>query len=138
MKFEVEKFNGKMNFELWKIKMKDMAMQQGLQKSFLGKSKRLADMSNEEYEDMYLKSLNTIQLCLTDDDLFNIIEEDLETCLWVKLEIMYMTKSLINIIFLERNLYTLRIINGSKIHDHLNTFNDPVFQLTSMDGKIDD
>jgi hypothetical protein len=31
-KFEVEKFSGKNNFELWKLKMRDLLVQQGLQK----------------------------------------------------------------------------------------------------------
>jgi hypothetical protein len=38
-KFEVEKFSGKNNFELWKLKMRDLLVQQGLQKAF-GKSQR--------------------------------------------------------------------------------------------------
>ena len=48
-----------------------------------------------------------------------------------------MTKSLANKIFQKRKLYTLRMIDGSKIYDHLNTFNDLVCQLTSVDVKLD-
>jgi hypothetical protein len=36
-KFEVEKFSGKRNFELWKLKMWDLLVQQGLQKAVAGK-----------------------------------------------------------------------------------------------------
>ena len=32
-KFEIEKFSGKNNFELWKLNMWDLLVQQGLQKS---------------------------------------------------------------------------------------------------------
>ena len=32
----------------------------------------------------------------------------------------------------------MRMADGSKIHDHLNTFNDLVYQLTSGDVKLDD
>ena len=32
----------------------------------------------------------------------------------------------------------MRMIDGMKIHDHLNTFNDLVCQLTSVDAKLDD
>ena len=74
----------------------------------------------------------------SNDSLFNIVEEDSAAGLWVKLESLYMTKSLTNIIFLKRKLYTLRMIDGLKIHDHLNTFNDLVYQLTSVDAKLDD
>jgi hypothetical protein len=40
LKFEVEKFNGKSNFELWKLKMRDLLVQQGLQKALADKSKK--------------------------------------------------------------------------------------------------
>jgi len=36
LKFEIEKFNGKNNFELWKLKMQDLLVQQGLQKALAG------------------------------------------------------------------------------------------------------
>jgi hypothetical protein len=39
-KFEIEKFNGKNIFEIWKVKMHDFLMQQGLVKALLGKSKK--------------------------------------------------------------------------------------------------
>jgi hypothetical protein len=40
-KFEIEYFNGKNNFEIWKMKMQDLLMQQGVVKALLGKSKKL-------------------------------------------------------------------------------------------------
>ena len=43
LKFEVEKFNGKSNFELWKLKMRDLQVQQGLQKA-------LADKETNDYD----------------------------------------------------------------------------------------
>jgi hypothetical protein len=33
-KFEVEKFSGKNRFVLWNLKMRDILVQQGLQKAF--------------------------------------------------------------------------------------------------------
>ena len=35
-------------------------------------------------------------------------------------------------------MYVMRIKEGTKIADHLNVFNTLIFQLTSMDVKIDD
>jgi hypothetical protein len=32
-KFEIEKFNGKNNFEIWKVKMHDLLVQQGVVKA---------------------------------------------------------------------------------------------------------
>jgi hypothetical protein len=47
-KFEVENFNGKNSFALWKLKKQDLLVQQGLQKTFAGKSKKLASMTDED------------------------------------------------------------------------------------------
>eukprot|EP00253_Pinus_taeda_P002744 PITA_02744 len=39
-RFEIEKFNGKNNFEIWKVKMHDLLVQHGVAKALLGKSKQ--------------------------------------------------------------------------------------------------
>jgi hypothetical protein len=44
-KFEVEKFSVKNNFELWKLKMQDLLVQQRLQKALVGKSKKPTTMT---------------------------------------------------------------------------------------------
>jgi hypothetical protein len=44
-----------------------------------------------------------------------------------------MTKFLTNIIFLKRKLYNLWMKEGMKIVAHLNVFNTPICQLSSMD-----
>ena len=59
-KFEVEKFSGKNNFELWKLKMRDLLVQQGLQKALTGKSKKPTAMTNEEWEDLDAKTLGYV------------------------------------------------------------------------------
>jgi hypothetical protein len=54
-----------------------------------------------------------------------------------KLEILYMTKSLTNRIFLKRQLYSLRMKEGTKIVDHLNTLITLLVQLNSMGVKFE-
>jgi hypothetical protein len=104
----VEKFNGKNNFELWKLKMWDLLVQQGLQKALAGKSKKPTSMTDEDWEDLDARALSTIRLCLADEVLFNIVGEETTTGLWNRLESLYMTKSLTNKIFLKRQLYSLQ------------------------------
>jgi len=103
--------------------MRDLFVQQGLQKALERKTTKPTSMTHEEWEDLDARALNTIRLCLTDEVLFNIITEETTTYLWTKLESLYMTKSLTNIIYLKRQLYSLRMKEGTKIVDHLNTFN---------------
>jgi hypothetical protein len=137
-KFEVEKFRGKRNFELWKLKMQDLLVQQGLQKALAGKTKKLTTMMNEELEDLDEKYLSTIRLCLADDVMFNIVGEDTTSGLWIKLESLYMTKSLTSRIYLKRQLYSLQMKQGTKVVDHLNTFNTLIVQFTIMEVKFKD
>ena len=71
-------------------------MQQGLQKALARKSKKLTSMIDGDWEDVDGRALSTIRLCLVDEVLFNIVEEKTTTCLWNKLESLYMTKNLSN------------------------------------------
>jgi hypothetical protein len=137
-KFEVDKVSRKRNFEIWKLKMRDLLVQQGLQKALAGKTKKPTYMMNEEWEDLDAKSLSTICLCLVDDVIFNIVGEDTTLGLWSKMEILYMMKILMSRIYLKRQLYSLRMKEGTTIVDHLNTFNTLIVQLTSMEVKFKD
>jgi hypothetical protein len=136
-KFEIEKFNGKNNFEIWKVKMHDLLVQQGVVKALLGKTKQPASITDEDWDEMDARALSAIRLCLADDVLFNIVTEKTAAGLWSKLESLYMTKSLTNRIFLKRQLYSLRMKEGTKIVDHLNTFNTLLVQLSSMGVKFE-
>jgi hypothetical protein len=108
-KFEVEKFSGKNKFELWKLKMRDLVVQQGLQKASAGKAKKPAAMTEWEWEYLDVKTLSTIHLCLLDEVLFNIVAEDTTSGFWSRLESLYMMKSLMSIIYLKRQLYSLQM-----------------------------
>jgi hypothetical protein len=136
-KFEVEKFSSKNRFALWKLKMWDLLVQQGLQNELDVKSKQPASMTDEDWKDLDARALNTIHLCLADEVLFNIVEEKTIAGLCTKLESLYMTKNLSNKILLKRHLYSLRMKEGTKIVCHLNFFNTLIFQLTSMEVKFE-
>ena len=114
-RFEIEKFNGRNNFEIWKVKMHDLLVQQGVAKALLGKSKQPLVMTDDEWSDIDDKALSGILLCLADDVLFNIVSEKTVAGLWTKLEKLYMTKSLTNRILLKRQLYNLPMKEGTTI-----------------------
>ena len=81
-KFEVEKLSGKNSFVIWKLKMWDLLVQQVLQKALARKSKKSTNMTDEDWEDLNARALNTICLCLPDEVLFNIVEEKTTLGLW--------------------------------------------------------
>ena len=43
--------------------------------------------------------------------------------LWDKLGTLYQSKSLVNKLFLRKNMYNLRMKDGDLVTEHLNTFN---------------
>ena len=102
-------------------------MQQGLHKALDGVTKKPARMSSSDWEDLDARTLSTVQLCLADEVLFNIVGESTTVGLWKKLETLYMTKSLKNRIYLKIQLYSLWMKEGPKISDHLNVFNTLIF-----------
>ena len=137
-RFKVEKLNGRNKFEFWKLKMHDLLVQQGLHKTLVGKSNKLVNMIDEDWEDVDTRALSTILLCLENDVLFNIVREETTTGLWRRMESLYMTKFSTNQIYFKRQLYNLRMKEGTKIVDNLNIFNTLMCQLTSMGVKIKD
>jgi hypothetical protein len=64
-------------------------------------------MTNDEWDDLYVTSLRNIHMCPRDDVLFNIVGEEITTCMWTILEGIYMTESLTNRIHLKMYFYGL-------------------------------
>lgn len=79
-----------------------------------------------------------IRLCLEDSVLLNVHEEKTTHFLWNKLGYIYQGKYLVNKLFLRKNLYSLKMDEGTYVVDHLNVFNMMVAQLASVGFNIDD
>jgi len=43
-----------------------------------------------------------IELCLVDEVMYNVMDEEMVTRLWSRLEMLYMTKSLFNKLYLKK------------------------------------
>jgi hypothetical protein len=101
-RIEIEKFNGQ-NFELWKLKMEDLLVDR---EQWVVVSPRtiLMGMSKEEWEKLKRRERSTIQLCLADSVLLNVSGEDTAKKLWDKLGSLYQSKSLVNKLFLQKEI----------------------------------
>ena len=95
------------------VKMRALLVQQGLLKLLSGKSKLSEFMSEDEKEELEMKAHSTIQLCLDDEVLREVADEDIAAGLWLKLESLYMIKSLTNKLYLKQRLFTLRMKEGT-------------------------
>ena len=135
-KFEIEKFDGSNSFSLWRIKMRAYLRQQGVAKIL--DAEAAAGLPKEKVLDMEERAHSAIQLCLADSVLREVCDEETAIGLWKKLETLYMTKSLTNRLYLRQRLYTLRMAEGTTLHEHLDNFNKIIMDLKNADVKVDE
>nr|GEU83791.1 retrotransposon protein, putative, Ty1-copia subclass [Tanacetum cinerariifolium] len=64
--------------------------------------------------------------------------ETTATEVWLKLETLYMTKSLANKLYLKKKLYAFYMLAGRKIYEHIDEFNKIVLDLANIEVKIED
>jgi hypothetical protein len=67
-------------------------------------------------------------LCLSDSILLNVSGEATTKELWDKLVDLYLSKSLLNKLFLWKKLYNLRMKDGDLVTEHMNAFTTVVSQ----------
>ncbi|KAF3653283.1 hypothetical protein FXO38_15723 [Capsicum annuum] len=89
-KFEIEKFDGRINFGLWQVQVKDVLIQSGLhkalkerptsekgdkdsEKSESSKDSEKFRINDEEWEELDMKAASQIRLCLAKNVLANVI-----------------------------------------------------------------
>ena len=103
---KIDKFTGRNCFSLWQIKMRALLKQQGLWEvlKLSAGAKLSAEMAI-----MDEKAHSSIMLCLSDDVIVEVAEEETAAGLWLKLESLYMTKSLPNKFLLKQRLFSLRM-----------------------------
>ena len=89
-RFNIEKFDGRINFGLWQVQVKDILIQSGLYKALKGKSAFLSEekepdktggsseskekskMSEEKWEVLDMRATSQIHLCLVKNVLANV------------------------------------------------------------------
>ena len=109
-----------------------------LVESFSGKGKLSESMSEYEKEELEMKAHSTIQFCLADEVLHEVVDEDITADLCLKLESLYVTKSLTNNLYMKQSLFTLRMKESMPIKDHLDELNEIFINLKNIDVIIDE
>nr|GEW68345.1 zinc finger, CCHC-type [Tanacetum cinerariifolium] len=111
--FNIEKFDGKNDFGLWKIKMCALMVQQGCDVVL---ETLPADMKAGEKAALMKKAYR----------------------IWTRLTSLYMTKSLANRLYPKKKLYTYYMSLGTKLGDHIDEFNKLILDLAKIDIEIED
>ncbi|RVW26906.1 Glutamate receptor 2.1 [Vitis vinifera] len=109
VKFDVEKFTGKNDFGLWRLKMRALLVQQGLQDALLGEKNLPNTMQEKHKIELLEKAHGAIILSLGDTVLREVAKAKSAAKLLLKLESLYMTKSLANRLHKNIKLYTFKM-----------------------------
>ncbi|KAG8491520.1 hypothetical protein CXB51_014863 [Gossypium anomalum] len=136
IRFEIEKFDGETNFNLWQVRMMAILVQSGLKKVITGKKPK--NLNKIEWEELDEKALPAIQLCLANTVLQEVLMEKTSSALWKRLETLYATKSLANHLVLKQSLFTFRMNEGELLRDHISQFITLLNDLKNVEVHIDD
>ncbi|KAL5764810.1 hypothetical protein ACOSQ2_017404 [Xanthoceras sorbifolium] len=135
-KFEVMKFDRKINFTLWQVRMHAVLVQSGVQKALKGV--KPSDMKDADWENIDEKVRSAIQLSLSNKVLREVSSEKTTKALWEKLESLYLKKTLTNKLYKKQRLYSLRVSEGTSLGFHIDEFESLIMDMQNLDVKIND
>ncbi|KAH9698599.1 hypothetical protein KPL71_024065 [Citrus sinensis] len=142
-KIDLEKFTGKNDFNMWKVKMEALLITQGLGDALEPVTKKegkeeSSSKTPKMAAEIDKKARSTIILILGDLVIREVAKEKTVADLWAKLEKIYMTKSLANRLYIKRRMFTLKMAEGSSLDDHIDEFNQLCDTLETIDEGLDD
>nr|GEY40080.1 zinc finger, CCHC-type [Tanacetum cinerariifolium] len=97
-----------------------------------------ADMEAQTKVELNKKAHIAVILCLGNKVLREVTGETTAAGVWLKLETLYMTKSLAKKLYLKKKLYTFYMLAGRKIFEHIDEFNKIVLDLANIEVKFED
>jgi hypothetical protein len=105
---------------------------------FVWEDKETREMTDDEWEELDMKAVSTIRLLLADEVMYDVMEENSTTGIWLNLEKRYMSKSLTNKLHLKQKLYGLKMTEGADLRQHINTFKQIISDMLRIDIKFED
>ena len=132
-KYDIDKFSRENDFDLWKIKMEAILIQQGCAEAIKGEERMSASLSQKEKTDMIEKARSAIILCLGDKALREVARERIAVTMWIKLESLYMTKSLAHRLCLKQQLYSFKMTETRSIVEQLAKSNKIIDDLENIE-----
>ncbi|KAL8522551.1 hypothetical protein ACS0TY_012634 [Phlomoides rotata] len=138
MKLDVEKFTGKNDFGLWKVKMKALLVHHGLASALKTDGSEESSATAAKKAEINEKAHSAIILCLGDKPLREVCKEKTVIDVWRKLESLYQTKSVSNKLYVKQKLLDFRMADGKDLNEQLDIFNRYIDDLEDLDVKMED
>lgn len=93
-------------------------------------------LSLEQVTEIEKKVRSTIILSLSDSIIKKVAKEKIMAKLWAKVENLYMTKSLLNKLYIKKRTLTLKMAEGSSLEEYIDEFNKVCDTFETIDkGK---
>lgn len=134
-KFNIEKFNGKNDLNIWQLKMKALLIHQVLVEALIGVP---ATVIEEKKMEIMEKAHNALILSLGDKPLREVTKEKTFATISLKLENLYMTKALANRLYLKQRLYTFKTQTKKSTEEHTDEFNKIIIDIKNIDVNMED
>ncbi|KAG1346534.1 putative Retrovirus-related Pol polyprotein from transposon TNT 1-94 [Cocos nucifera] len=80
----------------------------------------------------------TIRTCLTDEVLYDILEEKAFKGLWSRLHQLYIGKNMCNKLVLKKQLYSLRMQEGEDVAEHIQRFDRMSMDLLNIEVDLEE
>jgi len=85
---------------------------------------KLDDMPDIDWKELETRAVATILLCLGDDVIYHVMDEESSAAIWLKLESRYMSKSMTNKLYIKNRLYRMKMVEGSNLSQHISVQSD--------------
>ncbi|VFQ77747.1 unnamed protein product [Cuscuta campestris] len=133
----IEKFNGT-DFAWWKMQIEALLGECDLDIVLEEKPDGMDKAAEAIWDSKDKKARGKITLALTRSVAFNIMKETTARGMLTALSNMYEKPSAGNRVFLMRELFMMRMNEGSPVADHINEVNSILSRLSSVGMKFDD
>ncbi|MDV3183834.1 MAG: hypothetical protein Q8847_02655 [Sweet potato little leaf phytoplasma] len=137
-KFEVERFDDRGDFSLWKKKMRALLVQEKVSKALDDPATHPPTMTAAEKEEMLETAYSTIILYLADNVLRQVHEAKLALEVWSKLDALYLTRSLTNKLYLKEKFFGYKMDVSKDLEHNLDEYNRITLDLNNIGEKISD
>jgi len=138
LKFDLPLLDYNTRFSLWQVKMRAVLAHPDLDDALDGFNKKDAKTWTDEEKRKDRKALSLIHLHLSNNILQEVLQEKTAAALWLKLELICMSKDLTSKMHMKMKLFTHKLQESGSVLNHIAIFKEIVSDLQSMEVTYDD
>ena len=138
----VEKLKGPENWPVWKFAMKHVLLAKGLWEFVDGTAKGpgrgATEGANVSFKLRSEKAITTIVLGMESKYMYLITTCETAEEVWEKLSNHFESKSVANRLFLKKEYFRMKMVEGQSMESHLKRMKEAADQLSSVGAKLDE